>query len=150
MQLLPYSQFTNIQKIGEGGFGIIYKAKATWSYEHKYTLGYKRQNEDVILKRFRNSRDISKDFLNELQSHQHCYKTKHHIIKPYGFTKDPELEDYLFVMEYASEGDLHNYLQKKFTEITWKKKLLILWQISEGYLILKTSIYYQFNFFHND
>ena len=44
----------------------------------------------------------------------------------------------MLVIEYASEGDLYSYLQKKFTEITWnKEKLRILWQISEGYLCLK-------------
>src|SRR2546423_1009600 len=44
----------------------------------------------------------------------------------------------MLVIQYASEGDLYNYLQKKFTEITWnKEKLRILWQISEGYLCLK-------------
>jgi hypothetical protein len=38
-------------------------------------------------------------------------------------------------MEYAKEGDLHNLLQKRFADITWnKEKLIILWQISEGYL----------------
>ena len=38
-------------------------------------------------------------------------------------------------MQYASGGDLHNYLREKFTELTWnKKKLAILWQISEGYM----------------
>jgi len=45
-------------------------------------------------------------------------------------------------MQYASEGDLHKYLQKNFTEITWnKQKLYILWQISEGYFILMYFIY---------
>ena len=49
-------------------------------------------------------------------------------------------------MQYASEGDLHNFLQKKFTEIEWNKKSIILWQISEGYLglyYLNTFINYQ-------
>ncbi|CAB4402153.1 unnamed protein product [Rhizophagus irregularis] len=36
-------------------------------------------------------------------------------------------------MEYASEGDLHKYLQKNFTNIAWNnKKLFILQQISTG------------------
>ncbi|UZO14684.1 uncharacterized protein OCT59_006134 [Rhizophagus irregularis] len=35
-------------------------------------------------------------------------------------------------MQYASGGDLHNYLQKGFTKITWNNKLQTLWQISEG------------------
>ena len=42
----------------------------------------------------------------------------------------------MLVMQYASGGNLHNYLQENFTKsITWnKEKLEILWQISEGYL----------------
>jgi hypothetical protein len=45
-------------------------------------------------------------------------------------------------MKYASKGDLHKHLQKDFATITWnKQKLLILWQISEGYLYFKL-IYY--------
>ena len=44
----------------------------------------------------------------------------------------------MLVIQYASEGDLYNYLQNKFTEITWNKdKLRILYQISDGYLFLK-------------
>ncbi|CAB4485391.1 unnamed protein product [Rhizophagus irregularis] len=36
-------------------------------------------------------------------------------------------------MEYASEGDLHKYLQKNFTNIAWNnKKLFILQQILTG------------------
>jgi hypothetical protein len=38
-------------------------------------------------------------------------------------------------MEYAKGGDLHSWLQKYFAKVTWnRKKLYILWQISEGYL----------------
>ena len=48
----------------------------------------------------------------------------------------------MLVMQYASEGDLHNYLKRQFTQITWnKEKLRILWQISEGYLYLITLYY---------
>ena len=43
----------------------------------------------------------------------------------------------MLVMQFASEGDLHKWIQKNFTKITWnKEKLAILWQISEGYYIL--------------
>ena len=40
----------------------------------------------------------------------------------------------MLVMEYANGGNLHNYLQNNFVDITWNKKLYILWKISEGYL----------------
>ncbi|GET64120.1 kinase-like domain-containing protein [Rhizophagus irregularis DAOM 181602=DAOM 197198] len=56
-----------------------------------------------------------------------------YIIKIYGFTKDPESEDYVLVMKYAPNGDLHKYLQKNFTNITWNiQKLIILYDISMG------------------
>ncbi|CAB4410623.1 unnamed protein product [Rhizophagus irregularis] len=118
---IPYSQFKDVKEITKGGYGIIYKA--TWS----------NRNETVILKRFENSKNIGKYFLNELESCNHCFKEYGHIIETYGFTKDPKLEDYILVMEYATGGDLHKYLQKNFTNITWnKEKLYILYQISEG------------------
>ncbi|UZO14621.1 uncharacterized protein OCT59_006074 [Rhizophagus irregularis] len=119
---IPYSQFTSVKEIAKGGYGIIYKA--TWS----------SKNKTVILKRFENSKNIDKYFLNELNSCQHCFENfNSYIIQTYGFTKDPELEDYILVIEYASGGDLHKYLQKKFTNITWnKQKLLILYDISKG------------------
>ncbi|PKY29998.1 hypothetical protein RhiirB3_485159 [Rhizophagus irregularis] len=94
---IPFPQFTDIKEITKGGYGIIYKA--TWS----------SKNETVILKRFENSKNISKYFLNELKALLHCIKNYNgHLIKTYGFTKDPELEDYIIVMKYASEGDLHS------------------------------------------
>ena len=71
---------------------------------------------------------------------QYCYEIEH-IIRIYGFTKHPELDDYILIMEYASGGDLHKYLQKNFMEITWnKQKLVALWQISEGYLYFNVFI----------
>ncbi|RIA81259.1 kinase-like domain-containing protein [Glomus cerebriforme] len=136
MEWIPYSRITNVKKIAEGGFGIIYRA--TW-------LNSLRR-KTIVLKRCKYSQDISKDFLNELKSIQSCNKINHHIIKAYGVTKDPDLDDYMLVMQYASKGDLHNYLQKDFTNITWiKQKLSILWQISEG---LETI--HKANFIHRD
>ncbi|PKY31682.1 kinase-like protein [Rhizophagus irregularis] len=119
----PYSQFEDVKEMTKGGYGIIHKA--TWL----------SNNETVILKRFENSKNSSKYFLNELESYRHCIdeSLRGHIIKIYGFTRDPESEDYILVMKYASEGDLHKYLQKSFKNITWNnQKLRILWQISEG------------------
>ncbi|PKY37249.1 hypothetical protein RhiirB3_462063, partial [Rhizophagus irregularis] len=93
---------------------------------------------------FESSKNNNKYFLNELRSNQHCFNRTFYdyIIKIYGFTKDPELEDYILVMKYASEGDLHKYLQKNFTNLEWNSdniilvysKLNILRNISEGYL----------------
>jgi len=65
MEWIPYSQFTNVKEIARGGFGIIYQA--TW-LDGSIIGKERRSNETVILKRFKNSQDISKYFLNEVNT----------------------------------------------------------------------------------
>ena len=80
MKWIPYSQFTNVKEIARGGFGIIYQA--TWldgsiiskadyqklaKFRKEETEG-RRNNETVILKRFKNSQYISKYFLNKVNT----------------------------------------------------------------------------------
>ena len=50
----------------------------------------------------------------------------------YGITQDPVKKDYMLIMEYASGGNLHNYLRENFANIKWNTKLAILIQISDG------------------
>ncbi|RGB35846.1 hypothetical protein C1646_758872 [Rhizophagus diaphanus] len=140
MRYIPYSQFTNVNKIAEGGFSIVYQA--TWSdgsINNAYDIWTKEEDKVVILKRFKNSQCAKKYFMSELMTNYHCYYrhrskrySRYGIIKTYGFTKDPNLDDYILVIKYASEGDLYKYLQKEFTEINWKKKLEILYYITYG------------------
>jgi serine/threonine protein kinase len=52
IEWIPYSQITNLKKIAEGGFSIIYKA--TW------------EGTDVAVKKLHDSQNISKHFLNEV------------------------------------------------------------------------------------
>jgi hypothetical protein len=56
---ISFSHFTDIKEIAKGGYGIIYKA--TWS----------SKNKTVILKRFENSKNIGKYFLNEVKYFKH-------------------------------------------------------------------------------
>ncbi|CAB5192239.1 unnamed protein product [Rhizophagus irregularis] len=84
MEWIPYSQFTDVKEIAKGGF----------------ELRERRNNETVILKKFNNSQEISKYFLNELKSNQYCYQVEHHIIRTYGFTKDPKFA----ILWQISEG----------------------------------------------
>ena len=62
------------------------------------------------------------------------------IIKYIGISQDPKTKEYMLIMDYANNGDLHNYLQKDFANITWKIKLDILWKISLGYLYFNLLI----------
>ncbi|RIA95068.1 hypothetical protein C1645_758451 [Glomus cerebriforme] len=53
MKWISYSQITNLEKLAEGGFGIIYKA--IWNLD-----------TTIAVKRLKNSQKISKEFLNEV------------------------------------------------------------------------------------
>ena len=62
-----------------------------------------------------------------------CYDDKfEYIIKCHGITKDPITREVMFIMKYANGGNLHNYLQKNFTEITWKKKYIFYGEFQMG------------------
>ena len=52
--------------------------------------------------------------------------------KLYGITQDPETKDYILVMQYASGGDLRQYLQDNFVEIDWYQKISMLLEIAKG------------------
>jgi hypothetical protein len=56
-----YSQFKDAEEITKGGYGTIYKA--TWLISQDE---YSNNNQTVILKRFENSKNIGKYFLNEV------------------------------------------------------------------------------------
>jgi hypothetical protein len=56
------------------------------------------------------------------------------IIDCYGITQDPVTKEYMLIIKYAKDGNLHDYLQKEFVNITWNNKIFILWKISKGYL----------------
>ncbi|UZN99757.1 uncharacterized protein OCT59_001024 [Rhizophagus irregularis] len=92
IKLIPHSQIKYLKKIAEGGFSIIYKA--TWS-NGVY-------NTDVAIKKLHDSRNISKDFLNELKLLYQCNQCNNKII------------------------------ERNFINITWKKKINILWEIING------------------
>jgi hypothetical protein len=40
----------------------------------------------------------------------------------------------MLIFNYAINGSLHDYLQKKFINVTWHEKIIILEEISIGYL----------------
>jgi hypothetical protein len=63
------------------------------------------------------------------------------VINCYGITQDPTTKEYMLIMEYANGGNLHEYLQKNFIDVSWKVKLNILRYISLGYIVI---VYYIF------
>ncbi|CAB4379479.1 unnamed protein product [Rhizophagus irregularis] len=95
-----YENFKNIQEIGSGTFGKIFRAN--WKcFDHYLAL--------------------------ELQRHIDFHNN---IIRFYGITKHESCtenifnptKNYLLVMEYASSGTLGDYLKNNFHGLTWNNK----------------------------
>ncbi|PKC72099.1 hypothetical protein RhiirA1_438458 [Rhizophagus irregularis] len=84
---IPYSQIKNLEKIAEGGFGIIYKANI--------------DEKVVAVKGFLNSQDPSNDFLNELKSLYQCYDEKFEYNK-------------LETLIEESNTDINEYITKEY------------------------------------
>lgn len=41
----------------------------------------------------------------------------------YGITRDPETKKYMLVLEYYTDGNLRDYLNKNFNKVDWRNKL---------------------------
>ncbi|CAJ0879152.1 2854_t:CDS:2, partial [Entrophospora sp. SA101] len=122
------SRFKNIQKIGSGYSGKVYKA----------TL----DNSSICaLKSYKHGITNMKEITNELKL---LRKVNHHqnIIHFYGVTKNESKERYLLVLEYADSGTLRSYLQES---ISWDLKLKFAYEIASSVLCLHEN-----NIIHRD
>ena len=69
LEWIPYNQLTLVKEIGEGGFATVYRYK--WSSGPRYVFGNTRyycNGGHVALKRFKNSQNISDEFLKEVNN----------------------------------------------------------------------------------
>ncbi|RGB42609.1 kinase-like domain-containing protein [Rhizophagus diaphanus] len=62
--------------------------------------------------------------------HENCLNS-YDIINFYGFTKNPDILNYMVVMDYANKGNLRRNLTK-IMKISWKQKLHMLLEIISG------------------
>src|SRR6185369_15610106 len=54
------------------------------------------------------------------------------IIDIYGVSQDPDTKEYILIMRYARNGNLRDYLTKRFKTLKWKDKIRILHSIILG------------------
>ncbi|CAB4379494.1 unnamed protein product [Rhizophagus irregularis] len=104
-QIKYYDQklFNNIQEIGSGNFGRVYRA--SWKNSHGF----------LALKSFINFDTIAKEIVNELKL-QREIDFHDNIIRFYGITTEIQSDKskkYLLVMEYADSGITHHDLHSK-------------------------------------
>ncbi|RGB36753.1 kinase-like domain-containing protein [Rhizophagus diaphanus] len=125
-----YKHFSNIQEVGSGAFGKVYRAN--WKNSEQY----------IALKSFFNLNNVTiKEIVHELKL-QREMQFHDNVIKFYGITKfesdnpDDLLKKYSLVMEYADSGTLKNYLKKNFNNLTWDNKYNLAYQLACGVLCL--------------
>ncbi|CAG8756318.1 11746_t:CDS:2, partial [Dentiscutata heterogama] len=66
-------------------------------------------------------------------------KAPRHVIRYFGLSRNPITNNYIIVMEYANQGNLHKYLVNNYVTLTWEKKLEILNSIASGLRQLHTA-----------
>ncbi|GBC06042.1 hypothetical protein RclHR1_06590002 [Rhizophagus clarus] len=125
-RLYDHKYFSNVQKIGTGGTGKVYRAN--WKNSEQY----------LALKSFFNLDNVTaKEIVHEFKL-QRDLQFHNNIIKFYGIVQlDPENQNgqsknYLLVMEYADSGTLKNYLNKNFKNLTWNDKYNLAYQLSSA------------------
>ncbi|RIA78906.1 kinase-like domain-containing protein [Glomus cerebriforme] len=113
-----YSEFKNLQLIGNSSFGNI--VRANW----------KNDNDFVTLKSFNNDTKILKNVVEELKLYRNV-DNHENILQFYGITK---LEtEYSLVMEYSDDFlTLNNYLNKHFEELDWCDKYQLALQLASA------------------
>ncbi|RIA82127.1 kinase-like domain-containing protein [Glomus cerebriforme] len=105
----------------------ITKGNISFSFNDKSTTG----SQYVVLKQLKNSKNIGADFVRQLDSY-YMVMSSEKSPKLYGISQDPETKDYILVMQYASGGDLRQYLQDNFIELDWYQKIPMLLEIAKG------------------
>ncbi|GBB84971.1 hypothetical protein RclHR1_11560004 [Rhizophagus clarus] len=129
LKWISYNQFKNVEYLDKGGFSTIYKA--IWlkiSGEKEVALKcLNNLNENNL------NENLDK-FLNEWDSHEKCLESTS-IIYLYGFTKNPDILDYMVVMDYANMGNLRGNLAKIIIN-NWNQRLFMLYEIIFGLKII--------------
>uniref|UniRef100_U9V569 Protein kinase domain-containing protein n=1 Tax=Rhizophagus irregularis (strain DAOM 181602 / DAOM 197198 / MUCL 43194) TaxID=747089 RepID=U9V569_RHIID len=121
-----YKHFNNIQIIGTGGFGKVYRAD------------WKNSGQYLALKSFFNFDSVTaREIVHELKL-QRDIQFHNNIIKFYGvaqFDSENQIaqsKNYLLVMEYADSGTLKNYLKENFNSLTWNDKYNLAYQLASA------------------
>ncbi|GES93136.1 kinase-like domain-containing protein [Rhizophagus clarus] len=133
IKFYEYEHFGNVQEIGSGNFGKVYRAE--WRNSDQY----------LALKSFFNLDNITiKELIHEIEL-QREVAFHDNIINFYGITTNQEFScnkmtrNYLLVMEYANGGSLRNYLKNNFESLSWEDKYRLAYQLACAVLCLHSE-----------
>ncbi|EXX52205.1 uncharacterized protein OCT59_023847 [Rhizophagus irregularis] len=125
-----FENFNNIEEIGSGSFGKVYRAN--WKNSHSF----------LALKSFFNLNNATiKEIVNELKL-QREVDFHENIIRFFGVTTENQnsyngnSKNYWLVMEYANNGTLQAFLRNHFNILTWNDKYNMSLQLAHALLCL--------------
>jgi serine/threonine protein kinase len=72
---------------------------------------------------------VTSSFLQEVANHK---LFSYPIIHCYGISQDPITKNYVIVMDYINGGNMRQYLQSNYNNLSFKDKLSKLFHIAEG------------------
>ncbi|POG59453.1 kinase-like domain-containing protein [Rhizophagus irregularis DAOM 181602=DAOM 197198] len=130
---IPYSQFSNIKKIGEGGFSTVYSAKwkdGPLEYNVDRKLYNRNPNRVIALKCLHNSQNITDKFLNEVK--EYSINKSSNILNIYGISQNLDTEEYVMVLQYAKDGNFNHWINENCVYFRWEDKLSALLNIING------------------
>ncbi|RIB15172.1 kinase-like domain-containing protein [Gigaspora rosea] len=124
VKIYKFSQFSGFKEIGKGESAIVYE---TTFGKKKYALKF--LNNNLYL-----HRDELRKIKRELRS---LYRVDHpNIIKLHGISINPQSRNFILVLDYANNGTLRQYLQKKHKDdhyqISWNELIAIATKITNG------------------
>ncbi|UZO16635.1 uncharacterized protein OCT59_008016 [Rhizophagus irregularis] len=99
---IPYNQFSDIEKIDQGGFATVYSAMwkdGPFRYYKDKNEWIRDSDKKVALKCLNNSQNITNGFLNEVKAYLIYNPDK--ILRVYGISQDPDTKNYIMVLQYA-------------------------------------------------
>ncbi|GBC10097.1 hypothetical protein RclHR1_09330002 [Rhizophagus clarus] len=141
LEWIPFERFQDVDSI-ETGDKRTYKAIwldgpcNRWDTKNNRYVGSGECL--VVLKSFEIPENSSSDFFDQLSKYLRCENSSGtHIVRCYGITQNPESKEYMLVLQYAKGGNISHYLKQN---LTWQKRLEILYALAEGLSIIHEKV----------
>ncbi|PKK69195.1 kinase-like protein [Rhizophagus irregularis] len=133
-----YDEFINLEKVGEGAFGIV--NRADWN-SGKIKIALKILTNNKAINEINNENNVKSNMEKFIKELKILRKVGFHpnINQFYGITRDPTSNNYVMVLQYANQGNLREYLKINFKPLQWSDKIRMASEIACGLKYLHST-----------